>query len=379
VGPPARPDDLGGDALSASPRFLVAGAGILALAGASGCAGPTYRNYAVPGSLAPDGSEPAAEVALDDSNSELMDGGIRLVTADVARTSPEFTLTDQTGVVHTNESLLGRVVWVDLWSDWCGTCRAEFPFVQDLHERFERSGLTVLAVCRNSSPEGFRQAVEKDWIGFAAVDASDLDLFPFPYAAFPTSVVLDRGGRVRAYWRGHRSAEAVESLVRLLLAEAAPEGEFVPSASATAPVALRRSTEVVRVALEFDRRVVPVGGMFQAEVVLDIEPGWHLNAQTDPGLVPLTLRLGDGVEGILTFHHLSPPTRSVLVVGEPQDVHDGRIRVPVWGIIASDWPPGRSLPLEIVATVQACDASVCLAPADVVVSRNLWVEALGEP
>jgi thiol-disulfide isomerase/thioredoxin len=325
----------------------------------------------------------AAEVTLDDTNSELVDGGIRLVRAGLARTAPEFRLTDRVSVVHTNESLRGRVVWVDLWSDWCGTCRAEFPFVQQLHERFAPSGLTVLAVCRNSTPEGFRQAAEKDWIGFATVDASREEPFPFPYAAFPTSVVLDRAGRVRAYWRGHRSPEAVEGLLRRLLAEPAPAGDIVPAPPAVVPadggMRLRGSAEVVRATLEFPRRVVSAGGLFEADVVLDVEPGWHLNAQTDPGLVPLTVRLGDGVEGVRTFHQLRPPTRTVLVVGEQLEVHDGRIRVPVWGIVASDWPPGLSLPLEIVATVQACDATVCLAPAEIAVVRNLWVEALGEP
>lgn len=348
----------------------------------AGCAGPAYRNYAVPGSLAPGDSAAAAEVALDDTNSELVDGGIRLVRAAAARVAPAFALTDRSGAVHTNESLRGRVVWVDLWSDWCGTCRAEFPFVQEMHRRFEGSGLTVLAVCRNSTPEGFRQAAEKDWIDFAVVDASELDPFPFPYAAFPTSVVLGRDGRVRAYWRGHRSPEAVEALLRRLLAEPVPAGEFPPAAPvpvAASPFRLRGSAEVVRVELQFDRRVVAAGGLFEADVLLDVEPGWHLNAETDPGLIPLTLRLGDQVKGIRSFHQLSPPTRSVLVVGEHHDVHDGRIRVPVWGIVAADWPPGRSLPLEVVATVQACDASVCLAPEDIAVTRNLWVEELGGP
>ena len=108
---------------------------LVLLLGVGCAAGPTYRNYGVPGSLAPEGSIVAAEIALDDSTSDLVDGGIRLVHADVARAAPAFSLADVAGIEHTNGSLHGRVVWIDLWSDWCGTCRAEFPFVQRMHER----------------------------------------------------------------------------------------------------------------------------------------------------------------------------------------------------------------------------------------------------
>ena len=149
-----------------------------------------------------------AAVPLTDDNSILYAGGIRVVRAEHAASAPAFELHDSHGRVYTPEALRDRVVWLDLWADWCATCRAEFPSVQRLHERYDSAGLTILAVCRNSTREGFVSATYKDWISFRVVDASEDAAFPFPYAAFPTSVLLDRSGRVRAYWQGHRSLES---------------------------------------------------------------------------------------------------------------------------------------------------------------------------
>jgi thiol-disulfide isomerase/thioredoxin len=198
---------------------------LLLLAVAS-CAGPvSYTGDVVPALLAPSAprdAHPSDPVALSAADAEALPGGIRLIRAERAVPSPSFDWVDAAGAHRTPASLAGRVVCIDVWATWCATCRAEMPDWERLHERHAADGLTVLAVCCNSKPEEFASAVQKSWIHFPAVDAGDASHLPFPVAAFPTSVVLDRSGRVRAFWQGWRRPEAVEGLVRRLLDEPAP-------------------------------------------------------------------------------------------------------------------------------------------------------------
>jgi len=190
----------------------------------TGCGAPaSYPGDLVPASLAPAApadAAPDAPVVLQAADVERLPSGLALIRADRARAAPAFSLADESGVVHTPESLRGRVVRLEMWATWCATCRADFPHLQRQHETWAERGVVVLGVCRESKREDFEQAVRKEWRTFPVVDANDARDFPFPVGAFPTSVVLDAEGRVRAFWQGWRPPEVVEEVLARLVDEA---------------------------------------------------------------------------------------------------------------------------------------------------------------
>jgi thiol-disulfide isomerase/thioredoxin len=187
---------------------------------------PSYRGEFIPAVLAPappPDAGPADPVVLQAEDALPVAGDLRVIRAERAVASPAFAFVDDFGVRHTPASLSGRVVRLEFWATWCATCKAEFPDLQRMHERWADDGLTLLAVCRGSKPEDFTRAVRKDWISFATSDASDDKNFPFPIGAFPTTVLLDREGRVRSFWEGWREPKDVDEIVGQLLAEVATE------------------------------------------------------------------------------------------------------------------------------------------------------------
>ncbi|MEZ5064580.1 MAG: TlpA disulfide reductase family protein [bacterium] len=335
------------------------------------CASPEYRNYSLPEALAPE--PPAAAGApsarLDDTNSESLPGGIRLVHADRARLAPSFRFSDARGGVHTNDSLEGRVVWVDLWATWCATCIAELPRVRELQGRQQARGLVVLGVCRDSPHSEFTRIAGKAWVeGIALIDASAYRDFPFPYAAFPTSVLLDRAGRVRAYWRGHRDLAAVEAALERLLEEpgggeplgsSAPEVIVLPE-----PEPLPTSADVVTAELVTEERSLDADGYYRARVRLEISEGWHVAAAGEPGLVGMDVRFVDS-PAIRTFDRLLPRPAEREIAGIRQSVYDGHVEMQIFGFLEAAGPPGERVPLRVVASVQACDDTKCLLPAEI--------------
>lgn len=57
----------------------------------------------------------------------------RTVWQPVGKAIPDtFKLRDQNGKVWTKKELLGKRVYVSIWASWCGPCKQELPFVQQL-------------------------------------------------------------------------------------------------------------------------------------------------------------------------------------------------------------------------------------------------------
>jgi thiol-disulfide isomerase/thioredoxin len=349
-----------------------------------GCGAPKqYREHSIPAMFSPSPPKraaPSKPVRLELRDAEVVAGGMRLVLPDRARPTPEFALRDESGFTHTPATLRGRVVWIDLWAEWCATCRAEFPRVQALHEKLSPAGLTILGVCRNSTRPGFEAASRKKWITFAMIDASRDSSFPFPYGAFPTSIVIDRAGRVRAFWQGHRSRDSVEGLLTRLLEEELPEREAELAAGAFGERAehsqLLASEAVLAASLEIASEDVGPGALVEGKIVLDLLPGWHLCAEKSPGSIPLEVRLDLSPE-LAHLDYSLPRARRLILLGAEREVYSGRVVLPLWGVVRREAREGSRARISVTATAQACNATSCLAPSEIRLSRELKITRRG--
>jgi thiol:disulfide interchange protein DsbD len=149
-------------------------------------------------------------------------------------------------------------------------------------------------------------------------------------------------------------------ILRLISVFLAATALLSPAQTDNAPTGVRLQTF-----LSVDR-LVP-GGEFRAAIVVDIAEHWHVNANpvTIEGLIPTTLTL-EPPASVTIDRILYPKGESITVewADEPVALYTGRATIFARGRVLDTAPPG---PVVISGNLryQACDDSVCLAPATI--------------
>lgn len=122
---------------------------------------------------------------------------------------------DSSGAEHTLAEHIGQVVLVDVWATWCPPCRRSLPEIAALQNR-EESGYIVLAISVDrkgwDDVRPFLNANSKMGLR-AALPAGPVGLEPFgEISAIPTTLVIDRHGRLRERWSGYYEGRAEKAL-----------------------------------------------------------------------------------------------------------------------------------------------------------------------
>ncbi len=125
----------------------------------------------------------------------------------------------------TIESQRGHVVVVDFWTFGCYNCRNTLPTVKRWDAKYREQGLTIIGVHtpesdheRNES--NVRRAVRDQKILYPVVtDGDGATWRAYGIEAWPTTVILDKQGRVRYTHIGEGMYDEMERVIQKLLAE----------------------------------------------------------------------------------------------------------------------------------------------------------------
>jgi peroxiredoxin len=110
--------------------------------------------------------------------------------------APDFTLPDQSGVLHSLSDYRGKKVLLVVWASWCG-CREDLPLWQSLYERYCDNGLmvvTVAADARNDDAIPHIQAARPQHP--ALIDNNHIVSRRYGFINVPTVMWIDEQGRI---------------------------------------------------------------------------------------------------------------------------------------------------------------------------------------
>jgi thiol-disulfide isomerase/thioredoxin len=120
--------------------------------------------------------------------------------------APDFSFTSKQGEFVTLEDLRGKTVVLDFWGTWCKPCLMATPDLLKLHKKFAEQDVVFIGVAVNDQEASWSDYIEKfnlDWPQF--LDKSRKMATPFAVVAYPTYIVIDGDGIVRARKSGYGS------------------------------------------------------------------------------------------------------------------------------------------------------------------------------
>ncbi|WP_312136717.1 TlpA disulfide reductase family protein [Sphingobacterium sp.] len=155
---------------------------------------------------------------------QLMKTGI--FNAKIEETAPadklvhDFSFSDLDGNIVSTNQLRGKVLFINFWASWCPPCRAEFPSIEELYQKF-KDHPDVVFIMINQDDEA---ATGKSYL--------DKEGFTFPMhrlhgplaneiytGSLPTTLVMDKAGSIRFKHEGfanYGSSKFIAQLEELL-------------------------------------------------------------------------------------------------------------------------------------------------------------------
>ena len=146
----------------------------------------------------------------------VLGAGLAAGLARAAAAAPDFTLRGIDGRNVRLAEQRGSVVMLNFWASWCAPCRVEMPHLVRLQEKYRDAGFRFYAVNVDDDPRNASVAVARLGLPVPVLfDADKAVVRRFDVATMPTTVLIDRDGRVRPVFRGYR--EGAEQVVALLV------------------------------------------------------------------------------------------------------------------------------------------------------------------
>ena len=132
----------------------------------------------------------------------------------------DFRLADLAGSHWQLSDRRGKVVLVNFWATWCPPCRQETPGLVRLYRDYRAKGVEVVGIAMDDDP---RQAVPPFLLKYSVPYTVLVPDSSFQLAgdidSLPTTLLIDRKGRVARVWVGAIGESEVEDELDVLLKE----------------------------------------------------------------------------------------------------------------------------------------------------------------
>lgn len=140
---------------------------------------------------------------------------------EIGQIAPDFTLKNLQGQNLNLTEQRGNIIVINFWASWCGPCRQEMPILQSFYDKYNKLGVSVWGVNveqENQAGRDFLKGLDLTFPIF--FDESNDISASYQVEAMPTTVIVDRNGKLRYAFKGFKPgyekkyAKAIKKLIR---------------------------------------------------------------------------------------------------------------------------------------------------------------------
>jgi len=120
----------------------------------------------------------------------------------------------------------GKVVVLNIWGSWCSPCRAEAKGLQEVAQKYQDQGVQFLGINTRDTDPANAVSFERNFgVTYPSIyDPDGTQILKFPKGSLnpqsiPTTIVVDRDGRLAARAMHALSAEDLEAMLKPIVAE----------------------------------------------------------------------------------------------------------------------------------------------------------------
>lgn len=128
----------------------------------------------------------------------------RLAPSGRSDVAADFTLPDASGRLVRLSDSRGSVVLLNFWATWCPPCKEEIPWFVEFQESYAAQGFRIIGVSLDEDGwEAVRPFLASSRINYTVVVGNDdLSARFGGVSSLPTTLLIDRGGRIVATYVG---------------------------------------------------------------------------------------------------------------------------------------------------------------------------------
>lgn len=120
----------------------------------------------------------------------------------VGKKYTDFTMPDTLGNRISISDYDGKYRLVDFWASWCKPCRAEFPEMKKLYQKYRGNNFTVIGISFDDDLSSWKRAIVKDqleWIQMSAPKSWNSEAGKFyVFGGIPANVLIGPDGTILA-------------------------------------------------------------------------------------------------------------------------------------------------------------------------------------
>jgi cytochrome c biogenesis protein CcmG/thiol:disulfide interchange protein DsbE len=113
----------------------------------------------------------------------------------------------------------GEVVLVNFWATWCPPCRTETPGLVSIAKRYSGKGVQVVGITMDDDRHRVPEFISRYGISYPILLPTDDSPLASSIESLPTSLLIDRNGRVARTYIGAVDEGTLARDIERLLAE----------------------------------------------------------------------------------------------------------------------------------------------------------------